>query len=124
MAEWEDLISLVELLGSVPSGRMTVSIGGKPLVTLDAERKTLEVDLEKAKGAGLDISEIIRVEGGRTASIRGSVHVAGALSRLGWRLDLYSRGEKVISLGKGPSRLTGHVSFNPLRLKRVLELLK
>ena len=124
MAKWEDVVSLVELLGTVPSGRMTVSVGGEPLVTMDADSKTLEVDLEKAKKAGLDVSEIIRVEGGRTASIRGSVNVAGALSHLGWRLDLYSGGERVVSLGKGHSRLTGYVGFNPLRLKKILGLLK
>jgi len=124
LAEWEDLVSLVELLGAVPSGRMTVSTGGLPFVTVDADSKTLDVDLEKAKGAGLQVSDILRIEGGRTASVRGSVHVAGALSRLGWKLNLYSGGSRVASLGRGATRLTGHVSVNPLRLKTLLELLK
>ena len=124
MAGWNDLVSLVELLETVPAGKMTVSAGGLPFVTVDADNKTLDVDLEKAKGAGLDVSEIIRIEGGRTTTIRGSLSLGGALSRLGWKLNLYSDGDRIISLGRGASRLTGHVSVNPLRLKRLLGLMK
>ena len=114
---------MVGLLGQIPSGKVAVSVGGLPLIAVDADRKTLDVEAERASALGLRFSDLVRLEG-RTGRVRSSLHMGRELSRLGWKLSVYEGRDRVVSLGSGVSRLTGHVSPNPLRLKKLLELLK
>lgn len=120
----EHLASSIAFLGLVSSGKATVSVGSRPLLSIDADRKTLDVEAGGVADAGLRLSDLVRLREGRAATIEGSVHVVGALSRLGWKLNLYAEGDKVLSVGSGVSRLTGHVSLNPLRLKKLLKALR
>jgi hypothetical protein len=117
------LASLIELLGRIPSGKATVSVGGHPVLSIDADSKTLEVEANGVADAGLRISDLFKLQEGRAAMIEAPVHITGALSRLGWKLTLYAGGDRVLSMGSGVSRLTGHVSMNPLKLKKILKAL-
>lgn len=114
---------LVRLLALVPAGRATVTIGGRPLLSVDSDEKTLEVDADGAREVGLSLSHLMRLEG-PLGALGESGRVSGALSRAGWKLTLYADGSRVLSMGSGVSRLTGHVSVNPLRLKKLLGALK
>ena len=122
-AKEERLASLIGLLGHVPSGKATVSVGGHPLLSIDADKKTLDVESDGVSDAGLRISDLFRLQEGRAAKIEAPMHVTGALSRLGWKLTLYAGGDKVLSMGSGVSRLTGRVSVNPLKLRKLLKAL-
>ncbi|HYB07312.1 MAG TPA: hypothetical protein VEB87_04050 [Nitrososphaerales archaeon] len=118
------LASLIEILGHVAAGKATVSVGGRPLVSVDADKKTLDVEVEGVGEAGLHLSDLIKLEEGRGGMIEGSMHVTGALSRVGWRLSLYAEGDRVLSMGSGMSRLTGRISVNPLKLRKLLRAIK
>lgn len=122
-AKEEHLSSLVGLLENIPSGRATVSVHGRPVISIDADRKALEVEAIGVADAGLHLSELFRLKEGRSAVLEEPMHVSGALSRLGWRLTLYAEGDKVLSMGRGVSRLTGRISVNPLKLKKLLTAL-
>ena len=120
----QSLASAIELLGLVPSGRATVSVGGRPLVTVDADKKVVDVEADGAKEAGLHLADLVKLQEGRAGIIEGSMHVTGALARLGWNMTLYHEGEKILSMGSGVSRLTGRVRLNPLKLRKLLKDLK
>jgi hypothetical protein len=120
----ENLASLIEFLELVPSGKATVSLGGRPLLSVDADAKALDLEADGMGEAGLRLSDLIKLQEGHGGVVEGSIHVARALSRLGWKLTLYERGDKVLSMGRSASRLTGRISVNPLRLKKLLEALR
>lgn len=121
----KSVVSLLDLLALVPAGKATVTVAGHPVLTVNADKKTLEVEAEGVGEVGLHLSDLVKLqEGTATSMLKGSVHVTGALSRLGWKLTLYAEGEKILSLGKGVSRLTGRVSVNPLRLRKLMKALK
>ena len=120
----EGLASMVKLLGHIPSGKATVTVGGRPLLSFDADEKTLDVEADGAGEAGLRLSDLVRLEEGKGGAVEGSLHVTGELARLGWKLTLYSGGDRVLSMGSGVSRLTGRVNVNPLRLRKLLKALK
>ena len=120
----EDIASLIGLLGLIPSGKATVSVGGRPVLTVNADRKTLDVEAAGVGEAGLRLSDLVKAQEGGGNVIEGSLHVTGALARLGWRLTLYAEGDRIISMGNGVSRLTGRISVNPLRLRKLLKALR
>jgi hypothetical protein len=120
----ENLASLVELLGLVPSGKATVSVGGRPLISVNADEKTLDVEVDRVGEAGLRLSDLVRLQEGRAAMIGGSMQVTRTLSRLGWRLTLYAEGDRILSMGSGVSELTGRISVNPFRLRKLLKVLR
>ena len=120
----EDLASLVKLLQHVPSGKATVSVGGRPLLSVDADNKTLEVEAGGVADAGVRLSDLVKLQEGGTAMIQEPIRISGALTRLGWKLNLYAGGDRILSMGSGVSRLTAHVSVNPLKLKKLLKMLK
>ena len=120
----EDLKSLVELLGLFPAGKATVSLQGRPVVTIDADQKTIDLEAQGVRDAGLRISDLVKLEEGGGGMLGGPMRVTGALARLGWKLSLYAEGDRVVTMGSGVSRLTGHVSVNPLKLRKLLDAMK
>jgi hypothetical protein len=120
----EKVSSLLGLLALVPAGRATVMVHGRPMISVDADSKTLEVEADGFGEAGLHLSDIVRVQEGSSSILQGSRQVTGVLSSLGWKLTLYADGELVLTMGRGVSRLTGHIGLNPLRLKKLLKALR
>lgn len=118
-----DISSALDLLAVVSKGKATITVGGRTLVRMDADEKVLEVDAEGAKQAGLHLLEFARQGGGTLAAVRGPLRIAGALSQNGWKLTVQSEGEKVLSMGKGTSRLTGRISMNPLKARKLMKAL-
>ena len=113
----------LDLLAVVSRGKATVTVGGRPLVHLDADEKVLEVDADGAKEAGLRLLEFAEQDGGTLAVVRGPLHLASELSQSGWRLTVNAEGKKVLSMGRGVSRLTGRISMNPLKARKLLKAL-
>ena len=118
----EGLASIIGLLALIPSGKVTISVRNRPLVTLDADRKTLDLEVGGMGESGVRLSDFVRSGAGHGTSFE-SIRVGGTLSRLGWKLNLYAGGDRVLSMGSGVSRLTGHINVNPLRLKKLLKAL-
>jgi hypothetical protein len=116
--------SILDLLALVPAGKATVTVGGHPVLSVDADKKTLVVEADGVGEAGLHLSDLVKLQEGTANMLKGSIHVTGALSRLGWNLTLCAEGEKVLSMGKGAPRLTGRISLNPLGLRKLMKALK
>lgn len=119
-----ELESLLGLLALVSTGRATVKVAGQPVLSIDSDEKTLEVEADGAKEAGLRLSSVVRTSEGPSGMLEGSERVAGKLSNLGWRMTLLAGGDKVLTMGSGVSRLTGRISVSPLRLKKLLDALR
>jgi hypothetical protein len=107
----------------VSSGRATVTLGGRQFIEVDGNEKTLEVEGSVAKQAGIRLSNLTKTKGGRMEALTGPINVAGALSQLQWRLTLRAEGEVVLRMGKGSSRLTGRITVNPLKTRKLLKVL-
>ncbi len=116
--------SILDLLAFVPAGKATVTVAGRTILSVDADEKTMEVEADGAREVGIRLSDLVKAQGGTANMLEGSIHAVGALSRLGWKVTLYADGEKVLSVGKGVSRLTGGISVNPLGLRKLRRALK
>ena len=123
MNQGEKLTSLLDLLAFVSAGRATITVTGRPLLSINSDEKTLEVETDGAKEAGLRLSDLVKLKEGRMGVMEGSEHAAGTLSRLGWKLTLRSEGNGVLTMGSGVSRLTGRIRVNPLKLRKLREAL-
>ena len=119
----ESLLSLFDILALVSSGRATVTMGGLQFVEVNGDEKTLEVEAAVAKQAGISLSNLAKMDGGRVGALTGPISVAGVLSQAGWKLNLRAGGEVVLSMGKGSSRLTGRITMNPLKARKLLKVL-
>lgn len=115
---------LLDLLPLLSSGGLTVSVGGHPMLSINSKEKLLDLEVVGAREAGLKLSGLIRLEEGDVNMLSGSEAVARKLSRLGWKLTLHDDGVHLVTLGSGVSRMTGHVSLNPMNLRRVLDALR
>jgi len=122
----ESRATAFDLIGLISAGSATVTVAGRPFLRLDCEGKSVELETDGAKEAGLRLSTVVRVEGTGTgaSTLRGSAHIANALARQGWRLILYAEGHKVLTMGAGVSRATGRISVSPLGLRRLLDVLR
>ena len=124
MNKEERLTSLLNLLAFMPAGSATITVGGRPFISINSDKKTLEVETGGVREAGLRLSDFVKLQGGSMGLLESSGHATGELSRLGWKLTLYAEGDRLLAVGSGVSRLTGRISVNPLRLKKLLEALK
>jgi len=64
-----------------------------------------------------------KMNGGPMGVLTGPISIAGALSQLQWKLTLRAEGEVVLRMGKGSSRLTGRITVNPLKTRKLLKVL-
>jgi len=124
MTQKGSLASTLGILGIITGGKATITVHGRPMVEVDADEKTLEVDAGGAKELGLRVTDLVRGEGGPLALFTGPVRVAGALSEQGWELTLRSEGDVVLKMGKGTSRLTGRIGISPLKARKLLKALR
>ena len=116
----------MELLSLFASGTLSIKVDGLPLLKVDAESKSVDVEGPRVKECGIPLSKLIELEAGRKGVIgflSGSRATAGRLSKKGWRLTLYDNGSELVRIGKGTSRLTGHVSVKPTKVRKILKAL-
>jgi hypothetical protein len=114
----------LELLSMFESGILTVEVNGFPLAKVDAESRSLDLEAQGIKECGIKLSKLIEFEtGGKgiKTMISASESTARRLSERGWSLALYDRGSTILKMGRGVSRLTGHIQVNLLKFRRILE---
>ena len=116
--------SILDLLAAVSKGKVTITVEGRPFVRLDADEKTLEVEANGLNAAGLRLQDFEGGSGGPLAALTGPMRVARTLSASGWKLTLRAEGEKVLTMGKGVSRLTGRIRMNPTKARKLLKALR
>ena len=106
------------------SGVVALRAGGVPWLSVRPAARQLEIDLSGAREAGLNLARIVELEDAETGLVRGVVSVGRQLADLGWTLTLRDGEERLLTLGREASRLTGRVRLNPLRLRRLLGALR
>ncbi|MDH2900408.1 MAG: hypothetical protein PXY39_05505 [archaeon] len=114
----------LELLSMFESGILTVEVNGFPLAKVDAESRSLDLEAQGIKECGIKLSKLIEFETGEKGiktMISASESTARRLSERGWSLALYDRGSTILKMGRGVSRLTGHIQVNLLKLRKILE---
>jgi len=124
MASQVDLSSALELLGTVTRGKATITVGGRPFVSVDADEKTIGVDAGGLREAGFSIRSLGGKKSGPLAPLAEAVSIASGLSEQGWRLTLQAEGEKVLTLGSGVSRVTARIRLNPLKVRKLLKAME
>ncbi len=124
MTSDEEPATLLDALTLLSAGRVTVTVGGYPFLSIRSDERELDIDVSGAKRAGVKLSEVIKLEEGSESILTASERAAKKLSGISWRLTLYDTGTQILTMGSGVSRLTARVRVNPLRLKRLLEALR
>ena len=119
-----DLTAALELLGAISKGKATLTVGGHPFVILDADQRTVEVEEGGVKAAGLHLWDLVKGGDGTLAGLAGPLRVARTLSGQGWKLSLSADGDRVLTMGNGVSRLSGHIGVNPLKAMKLGKALK
>ena len=119
----DSLSSLFDILALVSAGRATVAIGGLQFIEVNGDEKTLDVEVAVAKRAGMKPLNLAKTNVGPLGTLLGPIRVAGVLSQAGWKLNLRAGGEVVLTMGKGSSRLTGRITVNPLKTRKLLKAL-
>ncbi|MGA2664832.1 MAG: hypothetical protein ABSF83_07815 [Nitrososphaerales archaeon] len=119
----EGSTDVLGLLSGLSSGGITVTIEGCPLLSIDSRDRAMALEVQGAKQAGIRLRDLVSMEAPGEGILRGSETIARRLSSIGWNLTLYDRGDRILTLGSGVSRLTGHVSVNPLKLRGLADVL-
>jgi hypothetical protein len=120
----EEPATLLDILGFFSAGTLTVTVGGYPLLSVRSDQREVDLEVEGVQRAGLSLSELIKLEEEGKGTLITSEHIAKKLSSIRWRLTLYDRGSRILTMGSGVSRMTGRVRVNPLKLKRLLRALR
>ena len=108
------------MLDMIYQGKVIVSVDGKPALSLDRNNKYLEIDTSGLEKINLKISNLFEAgtRGGRRF-LRSS-QLVRKYTKKGWKFSIYDKGDHLLT-ASGPSRLGPHLSFNPLKLKRILK---
>lgn len=108
------------MLEAIDKGKITISVDGKPLMALDRNSKSLEIEMSGLERMDMKISDLLVAERHRGRVLLKSSEMLIKYAKNGWRFSLYDKGERLVTAG-GPSRFGPRVRFNPLRLKRILK---
>ncbi len=111
---------LIELLDVVKGGSVTLTVNGRPMISLDKNSKSFDIEVLGLKESSLKISGLLKAQK-RGQKIIISSDLARRFLDNGWSFTLYHSGEKILTMSQGISRLTGHIRFNPINLKKILE---
>ena len=114
-----------DLLKFFVGGSMSVGVNGLPLLKVDAESRSVGVEVEGIVESGLKLSNLAKSDHrpSLTSLAKISLTTARDLSQMGWKFSLNEKGSTVLTMGRGVSRLTGHVRANPLKLRRLARIL-
>ncbi len=110
------------MLDSIDRGRVTVSVDGKPVLSLDSDAKFVEFEMAGLEKINLKISNLFVAKAGRGRKILESSHIVRKFTKNGWRFSLYDKGEHLLT-ACGLSRFGPHLRFNPLKLRRILKVI-
>lgn len=123
-----ELETLVGMLSDFVSGSLTVSVNNFPFVKIDAETKTLDVEVKGFKESGLRIGNLMQAAGGDSknnifGTMKKSGSVAHRLHDEGWKVSVFEGKDSLVKIGNGVSSLTGYVWVNPLKLSKLRGLI-
>lgn len=118
--------ALLRILSSVASGTVTVNLNNFPFVKIDAEAKTLDVEIKGFEQSGLRVGDIMPQGKGKTNfldTLKQSSDFARGLHDDGWSIRLFEGEQSLLKMGRGASSLTGYIWLNPLKIPRLMRLI-
>jgi hypothetical protein len=110
------------VLKAVFSGRINLSVNGKPLLSIDGTSKSVGLEAAGLKENDVKVSRLLGIRHGM-GKLFAEASQLEKFVKMGWSFALYDRGETLMNGGRDVSRLTGHIHFNPKKLKKILEVL-
>jgi hypothetical protein len=114
------------ILSIFVGGSLSVEIDGKPLFKLDAEKRSVDLEVQGVVETGLKLSKLKTSQDkrlGLLGLLKTSRETAKDLSDVGWKMSLSDKDSTVLTMGSGVSRLSGRIRANPLKLRRVAKIL-
>jgi hypothetical protein len=106
------------------SGSLTITVNSIPLLKISGEAKTVDFEIKGLDEAGIHLADVFGgSKKGVIESIRDSSGLARSLNRNGWTIRIFDAGDRLASLGRGVTPLTGFVWLNPLKVARLRRLI-
>ncbi|MGI0102047.1 MAG: hypothetical protein ACREA7_05560 [Nitrosotalea sp.] len=109
------------MLNMVNKGKVTISIDGMPVMSLDRNSKSLELEIAGFEKTNLKLSNLFEAKTIKGRMFLESSQLVKKFTKDGWVFSLYDRGERLLT--SSHSRLGLRLHFNPLKLKRILRVL-
>ncbi|HYB75372.1 MAG TPA: hypothetical protein VEC08_00285 [Nitrososphaerales archaeon] len=120
--------TFLHLLPSLTSGSLTMTVNKLPLLKVDSDSRSLSVEAAGVRESGLKLGEVALSRNGEKTSLgtllSSSERLARSLAQVGWTLTVYDGNSDLLSMGRGISRMTGHVSVNPIKLMKLVRVLQ
>ncbi|MFZ1075954.1 MAG: hypothetical protein WAN47_00825 [Nitrosotalea sp.] len=110
------------ILNMVNKGKITISIDGKPIMSLDRNSKSLDLEISGVEKTNLKLSNLFEAKTIKGRMFLEASQLVKKFTKDGWMFSLYDRGERLLTTST-PSRFGLHLRFNPLKLRRILSVL-
>jgi len=115
---------MLRMLSFIESGSLIISSTGTPLLSIDPASRELGVELTGVSKLDSGLPKLLGGKYGLSfGEMRAVEQLAKQLHSMKWKLSIYHKGSRVATIGYGVSRLTGHISVNPLNLKKIMDAL-
>lgn len=111
-----------DVLDVISQGKVTISVDGKPVLSVDSNSKSLELEISGLERASLKLSSLFEARTVKGKILLESSHLLKKFTKKGWSFSLYDKGDKVLTTGT-PSRFGPSLQFSPLKLRRILRIL-
>ena len=110
------------ILDSITQGKVTISVDGKPIMSVDSNSKSLELEVSGLESASLKISSLFEKKMVRGKILFEASQMAKKFAKKGWSFSVYDKGDRLLSTGSH-SMFGTSLHFNPLKLRRILRIL-
>lgn len=113
-----------DVLDVMVSGTIRVTANQKGLARVDANGKTIDMDISGIRVSGLSATRLLGHERkGVLAVYRETKGLAVCLADKGWRLNLKDADREVANLGRGVSGMMGPVHIHLFQIGRMMDAL-
>ena len=109
------------ILDLIDRGKITVVVDGSPLVSVDGDLRSLDLEVSGLERTGLKLSHLIMARKSSGRVLLESSRLVKRFVKKGWKISLYDRGEHLLSAGRR-SNFGTRLWFNPLKIRELLKI--
>lgn len=110
------------MLDMISRGRVTISVDGKPAILVDGNSKSFELEMAGLEKSSFKLSNLFEKKMIKGKILLETSQIVKKFAKKGWSFSLYDNGDKLLSSG-AHSIFDMPLHFNPLKLKRILQIL-